>query len=53
MLPCNVILQKTTDGQVEISAVDPVASMQAIQNSRLEKVAEQVRERLKRVVDAL
>ena len=53
MLPCNVILQETTDGQVEISAVDPVASMQAIQNPRLEKVAEQVREKLKRVVAAV
>ena len=53
MLPCNVILREKTDGEVEISAVDPVASMQAIQNSQLEKVAEQVREKLKRVVDAL
>ncbi|MGR3570460.1 DUF302 domain-containing protein [Brevirhabdus sp.] len=45
MLPCNVILREV-DGGVEVSAVDPVASMQAIQNPDLLRVAAQVREML-------
>jgi uncharacterized protein (DUF302 family) len=52
MLPCNVIVQETEDG-VEVSAVDPVASMQAVDNPRLGVVAEEVRARLARVVDGL
>jgi uncharacterized protein (DUF302 family) len=53
MLPCNVIVQQHADGDVEVSAVDPVASMQAIQNPGLADVAREVRARLKRVVDGL
>lgn len=53
MLPCNVIVQETAEGVVEISAVDPVASMQAIDNPTLESVAVQVREKLRRVIDSL
>jgi len=53
MLPCNVIVQETRDGKVEISAVDPVASMAAIQNPKLGGVAEQVRAKLKGVVERL
>jgi uncharacterized protein (DUF302 family) len=53
MLPCNVIVQQHADGSVEVSAVDPVASMQAIQNPGLAEVANEVRARLKRVVDRL
>jgi uncharacterized protein (DUF302 family) len=53
MLPCNVIVQQHEDGDVEVSAVDPVASMQAIQNPGLADVAREVRARLKRVVDGL
>lgn len=53
MLPCNVILQQREDGKVEVSAVDPVSSMQAIQNPELADVAAQVRERLREVVDAV
>jgi uncharacterized protein (DUF302 family) len=49
MLPCNVILRETEDG-VQVSAVDPVASMQAIGNDELHVVAGQVREMLSRVV---
>ncbi|MCJ7808137.1 MAG: DUF302 domain-containing protein [Dehalococcoidia bacterium] len=51
MLPCNVIVQQHTDGNVEVSAVDPIASMQAIENPKLRDVAEQVRAKLKRVID--
>lgn len=51
MLPCNVIVQQRDDGKVEVSAVDPVASMQAIQNPALGDVAGQVRDMLRKVVD--
>jgi uncharacterized protein (DUF302 family) len=51
MLPCNVVVQEHAAGDVEISAVDPVASMQAIDNKSLAGVAQDVRERLKRVID--
>ncbi len=53
MLPCNVILQEKAAGQVEVSAVDPVASMAAIANPALGAVAEEVRGRLRRVVESL
>lgn len=53
MLPCNVVVLETIDGDVEVSAVDPVASMQAIQNEGLGDIANQVREKLKRVIDQL
>lgn len=51
MLPCNVIVRENKDGSVDISAVDPVASMQAVQNSELGEVAMEVREKLKRVIN--
>ena len=53
MLPCNVIVQETAEGRVEVSAVDPVASMQAIHNPRLEGIAGEVRAKLKKVIDNL
>lgn len=53
MLPCNVIVQQHTGGNVEVSAVDPIASMQAIENPKLRDVAEQVRAKLKRVIENL
>jgi uncharacterized protein (DUF302 family) len=46
MLPCNVIVRKTGDDEVMVSAIDPVASMQAIPNQTLKDVAVQVREML-------
>ena len=52
MLPCNVILREV-DGGVEVSAVDPVASMQAIDNPELHAVAAQVRDLLKKAVKAI
>jgi uncharacterized protein (DUF302 family) len=51
MLPCNVIVQETADGKVEISAIDPIASMQAIDNPSLGNIAKEVREKLKKVID--
>ncbi|MEZ5778102.1 MAG: DUF302 domain-containing protein [Paracoccaceae bacterium] len=52
MLPCNVILRKVAGG-VEVSAIDPVASMQAIENAELQAVAGQVRDMLKDVIAAI
>lgn len=49
MLPCNVILREV-EGGVEVSAIDPVASMQAIDNPQLKRVAGQVRDMLAEVV---
>ena len=51
MLPCNVIVQDTDDGKVEVSAVDPIASMKAIDNPALGDIANEVREKLKKVID--
>ncbi|MHB1677976.1 MAG: DUF302 domain-containing protein [Sulfuriferula sp.] len=53
MLPCNVIVQEQADGKVEISAVDPVASMMAVQNPQLANIATQVRAKLKAVIESL
>ena len=50
MLPCNVLVQQQDSGKVEISAVDPVASMVAVENPKLGAVAGQVRELLRPVV---
>jgi len=50
MLPCNVVVQQTDDG-VEIAAVDPMASMQAVENPALAEIADEVRERLRTVVE--
>jgi uncharacterized protein (DUF302 family) len=53
MLPCNVIVQEVKPGQVEVAAVDPVASMQAIENRELATKAQTVRDKLNRVVQSL
>ncbi len=53
MLPCNVIVQDLGSGHIEVAAVDPVASMRAIENESLGSIAGEVRERLRRVVDSL
>ncbi len=53
MLPCNVVVQELAAGQIEVAAVDPVASMRAVENPRLGEVAGQVREKLRKVIDSL
>jgi uncharacterized protein (DUF302 family) len=53
MLPCNVLVQETDDGQVEVSAIDPIASMQAIDNPALGEVAQTVQAKLRGIVEAL
>ena len=53
MLPCNVIVQEKTAGKIEVSAVDPAASMQAVENSTLNEIATEIRTRLQKVIDNL
>lgn len=53
MLPCNVIVQELENGKTEVSAVDPVASMQAVENDSLQSIAAQVREKLQKVINNL
>ena len=53
MLPCNVIVQETEEGEVEVSAIDPIASMQAVQNPALEDIAKQVQAKLRNVIHSV
>ncbi len=53
MLPCNVIVQEISEGEVEIAAVDPVASMKAVENPVLFEIAKQVQEKLRKVIESL
>jgi uncharacterized protein (DUF302 family) len=53
MLPCNVIVQELAEGKVEVAAVDPLASMQAISNQELQAIAKEIQLKLKRVIDQL
>ena len=53
MLPCNVVVQELGPLQVEVAAINPVASMQAIENDELTKAAQEVRTRLGRVIESL
>ncbi len=52
MLPCNVIVQQVGEG-IEVAAVDPVASMQAVANEDLEKIALEIRDKLRSAIDNL
>jgi uncharacterized protein (DUF302 family) len=53
MLPCNVIVQEVGDGEIEVSAVNPVASMQSVNNDMLFEVAVMVKAKLEKAVDSL
>jgi len=53
MLPCNVVVQEIGNGEVEVSAVDPIASMSAIENPKLSSIASEVRNLLKHVIASL
>ena len=53
MLPCNVIVQEHTPGSVEVSAIDPMESMKAIENPALGGIATEVRAKLERVIAQL
>lgn len=51
MLPCNVVVQELADGRVEVAAVDPVASMQAVVNEKLIVIAGEVQRKLRQVIN--
>jgi uncharacterized protein (DUF302 family) len=51
MLPCNVIVQETDGGKTEVSAVDPVSSMQAVDNPKLSEIANKIQQKLKTVIN--
>jgi uncharacterized protein (DUF302 family) len=53
MLPCNVIVQEKKPGEIEISAVDPMASMQAVESENLGDLAKEVRKKLENCINAL
>ncbi len=51
MLPCNVIVQEISAGKVEVTAIDPLASMQAVENPALKAIAAEISTKLKKVID--
>ena len=53
MLPCNVIVQEPAPNQIEVAAVDPIASMMAVENEALGAVAQEVQQKLRRVIESL
>ncbi len=53
MLPCNVILQEKGKNFIEVSSIDPVASMQAVENDSLSGIASEIRNKLKEVIESL
>ena len=50
-LPCNVVVEENEEGEIEVSAVDPVASMMSVKNDSLGPIAGEVRQKLKRVIE--
>lgn len=53
MLPCNVIVQTKGEGEIDVAAIDPMASMQAVENPQLEAIATEVQAKLKAVIEGL
>ena len=53
MLPCNVIVQEISKGVVEVAAVNPMASMQAVENEKLMKIAQEITSKLENVIGKL
>ena len=53
MLPCNVVVQRYDNGEVEVSSIDPATAMEAVGNPKLEALASQVRAALQRVVESV
>lgn len=53
LLPCNIIVQEHEDGEVEVSAVDPIASMGFVKNKSLENIANEVQQKLIKVIDSM
>ena len=53
MLPCNVVVQELENGNVEVAVVDPMGSMQAVENEELAEIAAEVQDKMKQVLDSL
>lgn len=53
MLPCNVIVQDAGDGKTEVAAIDPLVAMSRVDNPALEPIAEQVRAKLRRMIECV
>jgi uncharacterized protein (DUF302 family) len=53
MLPCNVIVQELNNNEIEVAAVDPLASMMAVENENLGAIAGEVKEKLERAIASL
>lgn len=53
MLPCNVIVQEISAGKVEVTAIDPLASMQSVENPALQAIAAEISNKLKKVIDTV
>jgi uncharacterized protein (DUF302 family) len=53
MLPCNVIVREIEDGFVEVAAVNPMASMQAVENTQLGEIAQEITAKLENVIERL
>lgn len=53
MLPCNIIVQEKEPGKIEVSAVDPMASMSNVKNSKLNSIAGEVRDKLQKVIELM
>jgi uncharacterized protein (DUF302 family) len=51
LLPCNVIVQEISDGKIEVAAIDPLASMQAVENPTLREIATEISNKLKTVIN--
>lgn len=52
-LPCNVVVQEHENGEVEISAVDPIPAMSAVENTEMEVIAAEIQQKIKNVMDKL
>jgi uncharacterized protein (DUF302 family) len=53
MLPCNVVIQELGKNEIEVSAIDPIASMMAVENPKLAKIAGEIKHKLERVIESL
>jgi len=53
MLPCNVVVMEKDDGKINVSAIEPMASMMAVGNSKLNSVAKQIQKKLEKVINNL
>ncbi len=51
MLPCNIVVQEKDDGKIEVAAIDPIASMQAVDNKKLGAIASEIQSKLRQVIE--